>query len=234
MGRDGWSWIRVGAAVLLIDGILLYAHAMHHTWNLLDHGPDWLGVFRAPMWNGGRDGSLVELFGVFQLTIGAVLLINVATRRARQQVLLAWGGVFLTMAADDLFRLHERAGRLLGPDQNDPALVGGGAQELGGLVFWCLSGLVMGGVLLGTHRASCASARHASVTLATSLLPLTLVAVGYVLISAHQPALLDGASGVILVLVRVTVKLLTMTIILVQAVRLIRGTVTTQCPAPRD
>lgn len=219
--RTGPRWWFLSAAALMLDGLLLSAHALHFAGALLDPDRDWLRVFCSPvLWNGGQDGSLLELFGLLQLGTAAVLLVLLSVGAPAYRVFTAWGCVFLVMAADDFFRLHERTGRLLALERVDPGLTEAGAQELGGLVFWAGAAATLGVGLVMAHRESSPAARHSSWLLLGTLVPLGVVAVGYVLVGATWPQLLDGTGGVVAASVRVAVKLLTMSALLVQALRL--------------
>ncbi|MFC4902297.1 hypothetical protein [Kocuria oceani] len=211
----GW-WAVLGVLVLALDGFLLVAHALHHLGEALDPEAQWMPWFRAgSLWSAGQEGSLGELFGHLQLGLAAVLLLVLAARSQGHRVLAAWGVAFLAMVADDFLELHERVGRSLGLDRVLPGLTAMGAQELGGLLFWGLFGSLLGLGLVLSHRRSLRAARSVSWTLLAVLVPLGLVAAGYVCLSVLRPDLLDGVLGATLALVRITTKLLTMTVLLV-------------------
>lgn len=213
--------VRIVGAVMVVDALLLTAHVLHRSGSVLDPDGSWFRLFRTgALWNGGIDGSLMESFGLLQLGAAAVLLLHLGLRDAAHRVLAAWGGVFLLLIADDLFRIHERVGARLALDRLMPSLGAGTAQELGGLLFWAASGLVLVGGLISLHRRSGARARTESWSLLTTVVPFVLVASGYVLVGAVRPGLFDGPWGEVAALVRITVKLLTMTLLLVRAIRL--------------
>lgn len=210
------GWALLGVLALVLDGFLLGAHVLHHLGRALDEDADRLPWFRSgSLWSAGQEGSLGELFGHLQLGVAAVLLLVLAARTRGQRVLAAWGAVFLGMVADDFLELHERAGRALGLERVLPGLTDMGAQELGGLLFWAVAGSLLGLGLVAAHRRSRRAARSVSWALLALLVPLALVGAGYVSVSALRPGLLDGALGAALALVRITVKLLTMTVLLV-------------------
>lgn len=215
------SWpVRIAGAVMVVNALLLTAHVLHRSGFVLDPDGSWFRLFRTgALWNGGIDGSLMELFGLLQLGAAAVLLLRLGLRDSAHRVLAAWGGVFLLLIADDLFRIHERVGARLALDRLLPSLGATTAQELGGLVFWAVSGLALVGGLIHLHRRSGARARTESWALLATVVPFVLVAVGYVLVSAVRSGLFDGPGGEVAAMVRITVKLLTMTLLLVQAVR---------------
>ncbi len=216
-----WS-VQVLAAVCVLDALLLVAHVWHRSGPALGAQDRWFfPLRRAALWSGGLDGSLLELFGLLQLGAAAVLLLAAGLRGPAHRVLAAWGGVLLLLVADDLCRIHERVGARLALDRLVPSLGETTAQELGGLLFWAVSGLVLVGGLVRLHLRSGAAARSASWTLLATVVPFVLVAVGYVLLGAARPDLFDDGSGAeIAALVRITVKLLTMTLLLGHALRL--------------
>lgn len=212
--------VRIAGAIMVVDALLLIAHVLHRAGSALDADGGGFRLIRSDaLWNGGIDGSLMELFGLLQLGAAAALLLRLGLLEPAHRVLAAWGGVFLLLIADDLFRLHERVGARLALDRLVPSLGPGTAQEIGGLVFWALSGLVLLGGLVRLHRASAPTARSESWALLATVVPFTLVAVGYVLVGAVRPGLFDGPWGEVAAMVRITVKLLTMTLLLVRAAR---------------
>ncbi|MGQ1837349.1 hypothetical protein ACT4S2_02710 [Kocuria turfanensis] len=216
------SWpVRIVAAVFVLDALLLIAHVWHRSGPALGAQDRWFfPLRRAALWSGGLDGSLLELFGLLQLGTAAVLLLGAGLRGPAHRVLAAWGGVLLLLVADDLCRLHERVGARLALDRLVPSLGETAAQELGGLLFWAVSGLVLVGGLIRLHLRSGAAARSASRALLATVVPFALVALGYVLLGAVRPGIYDGPWGEIAALVRVTVKLLTMTLLLGHALRI--------------
>lgn len=172
---------------------------------------------RRAVWNGGADGSLAELWGLLQLSSAAVLLVLLARRVPKHGILGTWGAVLLVMVADDLFRLHERAGAFLDLEHRVPALSAAGGQELGGLAFWAAVGTVLSVALVHSYTTSAAPARRAALILLAVTGPLGAVAVSYVLLSAFGGGLGDGTLALVLADVRVTVKLLSMTACLLLA-----------------
>ncbi|MEX5270562.1 hypothetical protein [Kocuria sabuli] len=213
--------VHVAAVAMLLDALLLIGHVLHHSASVLDpDGSSFVPFRRAALWNGGLDGSLVELFGLLQLGAAAVLLLGDGLRGPARRVLAAWGGILLLLLADDLSRIHERVGARLALDRLVPSLGATTAQELGGLLFWAVSGLLLVGGLVRLHRRSAPAARAASWALLATVVPFVLVAVGYVLLGLVRPGLLGGPEGEAVALVRITVKLLTTTLLLVQALRL--------------
>ncbi|MCM3485103.1 hypothetical protein [Kocuria rosea] len=214
------SWpVRIAGAVMVVNALLLTAHVLHRSGFVLDPDGGSLSLFRSSaLWNGGIDGSLMELFGLLQLGAASVLLLYLGLRDSAHRVLAAWGGVFLLLIADDLFRIHERVGAHLALDRLLPSLGATTAQELGGLLFWAVSGLVLVGGLIHLHRRSGACARTESWALLATVVPFVLVAVGYVLVGAVRPGLFGGPWGEVAAMVRITVKLLTMTLLLVRTV----------------
>lgn len=227
LARELWTrelavpWpVRIAGAAMVVNALLLIVHVLHRGGFVLNPDDSSYRPFRSgAFWNGGTDGSLMELFGLLQLGAAAVLLLRLGLRDAAHRVLAAWGGVFLLLIADDLLRIHERVGARLALDRLVPSLGETTAQELGGLVFWGVSGLVLVGGLIRLHRASAPTARSESWALLATVVPFVLVAVGYVLVGAVRPGLFDGPWGEVAAMVRITVKLLTMTLLLVRAVR---------------
>src|SRR5699024_5494340 len=124
-----------------------------------------------------------------QLSAAALLLLFRGFSELAHRVLAAWGGVLLLLIADDLFRLHERVGARLALDRLAPSLGPGTAQELGGLIFWAVSGLLLVGGLIHLHRGSVAAARSESFAFLVTVLPFVLVAVAYVLAGVVRPGL---------------------------------------------
>lgn len=218
--RPGLQWAVLGLGLLAVDALLLMPHRLHSVASRL--GPDgaWpLSPEATSRWAGTGDGSLVELWGQLQLVVAAVLLVHLALRSPGRGVLAVWGLALVLMAADDRFRLHERAGRLLDLDGAAPALSGGGAQEVGGLLYWTVVGAVLGAGLRRTWATSTPAARRAALVLLAAALPLAAVAVGFVVLSVVGSGLLTGLPGVVVVDVRVTVKLVTTTAFLLLALR---------------
>ena len=216
------SWpVRIAAGAMVVDALLLIAHVLHRSASVLDPDRSWFLPFRrAALWNGGLDGSLVEFCGLLQLGAAAVLLLRAGLRGPERRVLAAWGGILLLLLADDQFRIHERVGARLALDRLVPSLGATTAQELGGLLFWAVSGLLLVGGLVRLHRRSAPAAQSASWRLLVTVVPFVLVAVGYVLLGVARPGLIAGPEGEAVALVRIAVKLLTTTLLLVQALRL--------------
>ncbi|WP_206064741.1 hypothetical protein [Kocuria sediminis] len=214
--------MQIIAAVFVLDALLLIAHVWHRSGPALGAQDRWFfPLRRAALWSGGLDGSLLELFGLLQLGAAGVLLLGAGLRGSAHRVLAAWGGVLLLLVADDLCRLHERVGARLALDRLVPSLGETAAQELGGLLFWVVSGLVLVGGLIRLHLRNGAAARSASWALLATVVPFVLVAVGYVLVGTVRPGLFDdGAGAEVAALVRITVKLLTMTLLLDQSLRI--------------
>lgn len=213
--------VRIAVAVVLIDALLLSAHVLHRSIYLLDPEGESSRLLRATaVWNGGMDGSIMELFGLLQLGSAAFLFILLGLREPAHRVLPAWGAIFLLLIADDLFRVHERVGARLAQNYLAPPLGEPSAQELGGLVFWVVSGLLLGGGLIRQHRHSSRSARLESWEVLFTVVPFVVVAVGYVMFSVVRPDLVHGPMGEVAALARMAVKLLTMTLLLVQAMQL--------------
>jgi hypothetical protein len=79
-------------------------------------------------------------------------------------VLAAWGVAFLAMIVDDFLGLHEVVGGALGLNRVLPGLTAMGAQELGGLLFWAVTGSVLGLGLVVSYRSSHRAARAMSWT----------------------------------------------------------------------
>lgn len=207
--------------LVTVDALALTAHRLHQMVLQIDPEQRWPLPFRShAVWNGGADASFVELWGLLQLGVAAVLLVLLGRGAPGRRVLAAWGAVLLVMVVDDLFRLHENAGALLRLERWDSALSATGGQELGGLLFWAVVCAVLGAVLISTYTTSAAAARRAALILLATTAPFGAVAVAYVLLSAFGGGMLDWRSELLLVDVRITVKLLTMTFLLVRAVGL--------------
>lgn len=220
-GRPGPRWAVLGLGLLAVDALLLIPHRLHTA--VVRLGPEgaWPRPLDAiPWWVGTGDGSPVELWGQLQLVVAAVLLVRLALRAPGRRVLAVWGLALVLMAADDLFRIHERAGTVLGLERAGPGLNDVGAQELGGLLYWAVVGAVLGAALVRTCATSTPAARRAALVLVAAALPLAVVAVAYVALSAFASGVLTGLPGVVVVDVRVTVKLLTTTAFLVLAVHM--------------
>ena len=213
--------VQIADVVMVVNALLLTAHVLHRGGFVLDPDGSWFRLFgTGALWNGGIDGSLMEFFGLLQLGAAAVLLLRRGLWDSAHRVLAAWGGVFLLLIADDLLRIHERVGSRLALDRLLPWLRATTAQELGGLLFWAVSGLPLVSGLVYLHRRSVARARAESWALLASVVPFVLVAVGYVLVGAVRPGLFNGPWGEVAAMVRITVKLLTMTSLLARVMQL--------------
>lgn len=218
--KPGLQWAVLGLGLLAVDALLLTPHRLHSVVARLGPEGVWpLPLDAAPGWAGTGDGSPVEIWGQLQLVVAAVLLVQLALRAPGRRVLAIWGLALVLMAADDHFRIHERAGRILGLERAGSALDHIEAQEVGGLLYWTVVGVVLGAGLLGTYPTSTPAARRAALLLSGAVLPLAVVAVAYVVLSAFGSGFLTGLSGVVVVDVRVTVKLLTTTAFVVLALR---------------
>ncbi len=79
---------------------------------------------------------------------------------------------------------------------------------------------VLGSWLIFSYRTSSPINRYASLSLAAAVAPMAIVGVVYVLLSAFRPELLGGPGGAVVV-VRMTVKLLTMTTVFVYTMRFV-------------
>lgn len=210
----------ISGALLAADALLLAVHVMYRVEGAQgdDGVPRWTPTRFA--WRSGGDGSLIEGFGHLQLSAAAGLLLFTAAWLPRHGVLAAWGYSFVILVADDVFMLHEQVGLRLGLDRLHPALTDATAQEIGGLIFWVLVAVPLCATLTITHRRSSPAARHGSWRLLFLSTPLMVVGAGYVLVGAVSPAFLEGASGQVLTVGRTSLKLLTMSVLLLQALHL--------------
>ena len=103
-------------ALLATDALVLTSHRLHHVVQRADPDERWPLPFRSQaVWNGGADGSLVELWGLLQLSVAAVLLMLLARRAPGRRVLAVWGAVLLVMVVDDLFHPPRTARRPTAP-----------------------------------------------------------------------------------------------------------------------
>lgn len=217
-------WVALAVVLLVVDSALLIAHVAHHLSGRAWPETDLSNTKRTvSQWDGGLDGSFIELFGHLQLSIAAILLMLFATRFRGQSLLVVWALVFISMTVDDYFRVHEQVGELLDIDRVGSGLTGRGAQEIGGLVFWAVAVTVLGAALLVAYYRSSPNTRACSKSFAAILSPLFLVAVGYVALSAYNPNLIENSPGILVAHMRVAVKLLTMSSILIYVTWLIHA-----------
>lgn len=219
---DRRRWLVPGFVAFSLDVVLLAIGAPHQIVSGSGPTAERPRVFAADSWwNGGNDGSVVEIFGQVQMTAAAVLLILAALKRLSQAAVLGmWGCVFLVITVDDYFMLHERAGRVFSSTGPEVARVGFHPEEVGALLFWAMTGACLGAGLLIAHRSSLPRARRESWALGASLAPLAMLAVVYNLVGAFMVFDTGGQPQSVLDFVRTAVKLLTMTLIYVQALRI--------------
>jgi len=148
-------------ALLALDAALLFANALYY---LAHNGYGHVllvGLFRAPMWDGARDESLVEWAGYVQLGGAAILLLALAIHR-KVPLYFAWSLVFLVLMLDDSLRLHENIGHLLVNTVHVPSVLGLRPNDVGELCSWAFFGLVLGTMLVITHLRAQKAARHDS------------------------------------------------------------------------
>lgn len=208
-------FVAVGACLVATDVLLLLAYGLHAVIEGSGADPWWARPFRsARLWNGGQDGSLLELFGQIQTAAAAILLFGYARQGPRWQVLPTLGVVLLLLVADDVFGLHERTGHALAPMLSGSGLHLEGAREVGGLAFWVAVGAVGAAGLVPAAARSRPEARRIARNLLLVAVPLVMVAVGYVVFRAWAPERAYDALVNIAVAVRVATKLLTATAIL--------------------
>lgn len=147
--------------LLVIDSALLLANALYYlAHNGYGQTPG-VGLFRAWMWDGNRDESLIEWVGYVQMGAASVLLCALAVRR-KLPLYLAWSLVFFVLMLDDSLRLHENVGHLLVSTVHLPSVLGLRPNDLGELCSWAFFGLVLGTMLVITHHRSSPSLRRQS------------------------------------------------------------------------
>jgi hypothetical protein len=148
-------------ALLAIDAALLLANALYYLAHN-GYGNTLLGgVFRAQLWDGARDESLIEWVGYVQMGSAAILLLALAMNR-KSALYFAWSLVFLVLMLDDSLRLHENVGHFLANTVHLPSVLGLRPNDLGELCSWAFFGIVLGAVLVVTHLRSSKEARHDS------------------------------------------------------------------------
>lgn len=159
--------------LVLADALLVMGNVLHLPVNE-PHEPT--GAFSSTAWSGDVDGSYMEQAGYAQL-LTAVVILAMRGWSLRSGVLGVWALVLTIVVADDAFQLHERVGALAARGLGLPAVSGLRAVDLGELMFWAVSGTILGAVLLVAHlRARGAERRH-SWTLALLLVALSAFAV---------------------------------------------------------
>ncbi|KUG56718.1 hypothetical protein AVL61_06620 [Kocuria rosea subsp. polaris] len=204
--------------MFLLDALLLVGFVLNHLAGAVDPAQTWTTPFR-PLtpWNRAGDGSVIELFGHLQLALAAGLLFRLAARQKGHEVLRAWAGILTILMADDFFTLHERAGQAIAPVFGSTGLSATSVQELGGAFFWFVVAMPLSAWLFRAYRRSHREAQHASRILLWCASPLGIVALGYVLLSVLAPEHLYEALGLTAVAIRVAVKVLTTSVILLFA-----------------
>jgi hypothetical protein len=149
------------AALLAIDAALLLANALYYlAHNGYGHTMV-VGLFRAQMWDGARDESLIEWVGYVQMGTAAMVLLALAIHR-KLALYFAWSLVFLVLMLDDSLRLHENVGHFLVSTVHLPSVLGLRPNDLGELCSWAFFGLVLGTILVVTHLRSPKGARRDS------------------------------------------------------------------------
>lgn len=148
-------------ALLVVDGALLVANGFYYLAHN-DIGPRILAsLFQSDMWDGGRDGTLIEWAGYIQLGTAAIVLMVFAIRR-KLPLYLAWSLVFLVLMLDDSLRLHENVGHFLVRTAHVPSVFGLRPNDVGELISWAFFGTVLGIMLVVTHLRSSKAARRDS------------------------------------------------------------------------
>lgn len=148
-------------ALLVVDAVLLLANAFYYLVHA-HYGPPMLaGLFRAAMWDGARDESLIEWAGYLQLGTAAILLLALAIHR-KLPLYFAWSLVFLVLMLDDSLRLHENVGHFLVRTAHLPSVLGLRPNDVGELMSWAFFGAVLGIMLVVTHLRSSKPARRDS------------------------------------------------------------------------
>ena len=130
-----------------------------------------------------EDGSVAELYGHVQL-LAAVVALVLVWRASRVSVYGAWALAFTALVADDFFQIHERVGEVLVDTFSLPAVAGLRAQDVGELVVWAVAGIVLGVLLVVTHRRASPRHRSDSWLLAAATVVLALFAVALDMVDA--------------------------------------------------
>lgn len=217
-------WVSTAITVIVWDVMTLGATALHLIASRLDAQDAWWAVFDSrEIWSGRLDGSVAETFGNLQLMAAALLLFLCAIRSTRQHVLVVWGVLFLLVAADDFFRLHELIGITSG-DVSGPltlAVLDDGDAWLVLLAAGAAVVLVL--LLLLAHLRSSGRARQGSSRLAAATLLLCVFAVGVDFLSdfVHGPH--GGVLYSVVTYVETTGELLAMSLVLIIALVLFSG-----------
>lgn len=148
-------------ALLAIDAVILLANALYYLAHNGYGDTVIVGLFRAQMWDGARDESLIEWVGYVQLGGAAILLLALAIQR-KLSLYFAWSLVFLVLMLDDSLRLHENIGHFLVSTVHLPSVLGLNPNDLGELFAWAFFGVVLGIGLVVTHLGSSKTLRHDS------------------------------------------------------------------------
>lgn len=215
---------RATIAVLVLDLLALGASALHLIASRLDARDVWWAVFDSrEIWSGRLDGSVAETFGNLQLMAAALLLFLCAVRGTRQYVLAVWGVVFLLVAVDDFFRLHELIGVTSADVSGSAALAVLDGGESWRLLMAAGAALALGLLLLLAHLRSSGRARQGSSRLVVASLFLCVFAVGVDLLSnlVHGPH--GGVLYSMVTYVETAGELLAMSLVLIVAMVLLFG-----------
>ncbi|MFI7744880.1 hypothetical protein [Kocuria rhizosphaericola] len=166
------------AVLFSVDAILLSANFWHHYGNMINATKGFSSFFRHFSWNGDLDGSIIELFGHFQLLVAAIILIRVWALQPRGRVYGTWALVFVVIIADDFLRLHERLSVKIDEGLCISDLSDAPFCSVLDLTFWGFCVMVMGPVLVVSHFRSGPAQRRGSSHLLAHVFVLSLFAVG--------------------------------------------------------
>jgi hypothetical protein len=202
--------VAVLGALLGIDAVFMVLYVVHARSGRLPDGLFSLDVER----------SLAAWYQ-FGKTAAVCAALVVLAERIRSAVLVLWAAVFLYALVDDVFELHEGAGRFA----QDHLGVGGVAElsgeDLGQLLFAVVVGVALLTSLLYLHARSSGQARRLSL----GLLLLGALFVGFAVgVDAVHAALLTWSIGTRLILLEEGGELVVMSLVLAYAWHWLRST----------
>lgn len=147
---------------------------LHIAYSITDYAPLAENVYAAISTDHGY-GEFFQYFKLFGLSLIFLLLF----RQKRLTLYFAWACLLLYMLADDALRIHERVGRALDAQVDFSSILFLGAKDIGQLLAYAVSGVVLIGFIAVCHqRQQASTAKSASLILFIFMIAFAIFSIG--------------------------------------------------------